>query len=157
NARLFEETRQRAAELAIVNDVGQALAEQLDLDALMERLGDQLRDVFAADIVYVALHDEATGLIEFPYYVENGQREPDRRTIRFGEGLTSKILRGRQPLLLNRSQAFEELGVEMVGTPARSYLGVPILVEGRAIAAISVQSIHQPSRLPERDMPPVPP
>ena len=33
NARLFEETRQRAAELAIVNDVGQALAEQLELDA----------------------------------------------------------------------------------------------------------------------------
>ena len=57
NARLFEETRQRAAELAIVNDVGQALAEQLELDALIERLGDQLREVFDADIVYVALHD----------------------------------------------------------------------------------------------------
>ena len=81
NARLFDETRQRAAELAIVNDVGQALVEQLDLDALIDRLGDQLRDVFAADIVYVALHDEASGLIEFPYYIENGEREPDRRTI----------------------------------------------------------------------------
>ena len=33
NARLFEETGQRAAELAIVNNVGQALAEQLELDA----------------------------------------------------------------------------------------------------------------------------
>ena len=152
NARLFDETRQRAAELAIVNDVGQALAEQLDLDTLMQRLGDQLRDVFAADIVYVALHDETTGMIEFPYYVENGEREPNRRTIRFGEGLTSKILRGRQPLLLNRSEAFEELGVEMVGTPARSYLGVPILVEGRAIGAISVQSIEQAGRFTESDM-----
>ena len=60
NARLFEETRQRAAELSIVNSVGQAFADQLDLDALIERLGDQLRDVFAADIVYVALHDEST-------------------------------------------------------------------------------------------------
>ena len=151
NARLFEETRQRAAELAIVNDVGQALVEQLDLDALIDRLGDQLRDVFAADIVYVALHDEASGLIEFPYYIENGEREPDRRTILFGEGLTSQILVGRQPLLLNRSEAFEELGVEMVGTPARSYLGVPILVGGRAIGAISVQSIKQAGRFTESD------
>ncbi len=151
NARLFDETRQRAAELAIVNDVGQALVEQLDLDALIDRLGDQLRDVFAADIVYVALHDEASGLIEFPYYIENGEREPDRRTIRFGEGLTSQILVGRQPLLLNRSEAFEELGVEMVGTPARSYLGVPILVGGRAIGAISVQSIKQAGRFTESD------
>jgi GAF domain-containing protein/CheY-like chemotaxis protein len=151
NARLFEETRQRAAELAIVNDVGQALAEQLDLDALIGRLGDQLGDVFAADIVYIALHDEPTGTIEFPYYLENGEREPDRRTIRFGEGLTSRIIVSRQPLLLNRSEAFEEVGVDMVGTPARSYLGVPILVGSRAIGAISVQSIQQAGRFTESD------
>src|SRR5262249_4831207 len=46
NAGLFEETRQRAGELAIMNSVGQAIAEQLDLDALIERLGDQLQTLF---------------------------------------------------------------------------------------------------------------
>ncbi|TMK37627.1 MAG: GAF domain-containing protein, partial [Actinobacteria bacterium] len=151
NARLFEETRQRAAELSIVNSVGQAFADQLDLDALIERLGDQLRDVFAADIVYVALHDETTDLIEFKYYNENGERDLDRRTIRFGEGFTSRVLIERQPLLLNRSEAFEEAGVEIVGTPALSYLGVPILSEGRAIGVISVQSIRQAGRFTESD------
>ena len=35
NARLVEETRQRASELAIVNEVGQAVASQLDLDRLI--------------------------------------------------------------------------------------------------------------------------
>jgi GAF domain-containing protein/CheY-like chemotaxis protein/HPt (histidine-containing phosphotransfer) domain-containing protein len=150
NARLFEETRQRAAELAIVNDVGQAFADQLDLDTLIERLGDQLRGVFAADIVYVALHDEATDLIEFAYYNENGQRDP-QRTLRFGEGYTSRILMERQPLLLNRAGAFDEIGVEGVGTPALSYLGVPILVEGRAIGVISVQSTKQSGRFGEND------
>src|SRR5439155_6282607 len=151
NARLFEETRQRAAELSIVNSVGQAFADQLDLDALIERLGDQLRDVFAADIVYVALHDETSDVIEFPYYIENGERDLDRRTIRFGEGFTSRVLIERQPLLLNRSEAFEEAGVEIVGTPALSYLRVPILSEGRAIGVISVQSIRQAGRFTESD------
>ena len=61
NARLIDETRQRAAELAIVNSVGQALAGQLDLDALIEQLGDQMRDTFDADLVYVALHDRGAG------------------------------------------------------------------------------------------------
>ncbi len=150
NARLFEETRQRAAELAIVNSVGQALADQLDLDALIETLGDQLREVFAADIVYVALHHEDTGVIEFPYYVENGKRD-QQRAMQFGEGLTTRILRERQPLLLNRAEAFEELGVAMRGTPARSYLGVPIVVEGRAIGVISVQSTEQAGRFEEND------
>jgi GAF domain-containing protein/DNA-binding response OmpR family regulator len=150
NARLFEETRQRAAELSIVNSVGQAFADQLDLDALIERLGDQLRDVFAADIVYVALHDESTDLIEFAYYIENGERD-SQRAMPFGEGLTSRILREREPLLLNRAEAFEEVGVEIVGTPAKSYLGVPILVAGRAIGVISVQSTHQAGRFGESD------
>ena len=150
NARLFDETRQRAAELAIVNDVGQAFADQLDLDALIERLGDQLRDVFEADIAYVALHDEVTDLIEFAYYVEDGQRDP-ARAMKYGEGITSRILRERQPLLLNRAEAFEDLGVEIVGTPAKSYLGVPILVEGRAIGVISIQSTQQAGRFGESD------
>jgi GAF domain-containing protein/CheY-like chemotaxis protein/HPt (histidine-containing phosphotransfer) domain-containing protein len=150
NARLFEETRQRAAELSIVNSVGQAFADQLDLDALIERLGDQLREVFAADIVYVALHDEATDLIEFAYYIENGQRDA-ARAMQFGEGLTSRIIREREPLLLNRAEAFEQVGVPIVGTPARSYLGVPILVAGRAIGVISVQSTQQAGRFGEND------
>src|SRR4029453_9655637 len=104
-ARLFEETRQRAAELMIVNSVGQALADQLDLDPLIERVGDQLPEVFDADIVYIALHYGTTGVIEFPYYNESGTREAARRTISFGEGLTSRILTQREPLLLNRDAA----------------------------------------------------
>src|SRR5206468_7077201 len=116
-----------------------------DLYGLIERLGDQLREVFAADIVYVALHDEVKDLIEFLYYVEQGQRDR-QRTMPFGEGLTSRILRERQPLLLNRAEAFEDVAIEMVGTPVRSYLGVPIMVGSRAIGAISVQSMKQAGR-----------
>ena len=148
NARLFEETRQRAGELAIVNSVGQALADQLDLDALIERLGDQLRDLFGADIVYVALHDEATDLIEFPYYIEDGVKG-GYGPMQYGEGVTSRIVQSREPLLLNRTEAFE--GVRGVGTPALSYLGVPILVEGRGIGVISVQSTKQAGRFGDNE------
>jgi GAF domain-containing protein/DNA-binding response OmpR family regulator/HPt (histidine-containing phosphotransfer) domain-containing protein len=149
NARLFEETRQRAAELSIVNNVGQAIAEQLNLDALIERLGDQLWELFSADIVYVALHDASTDLIEFRYYVEEGRRDP-QPPMRFGEGVTSRIMRGREPMLLNRTESFE--GVDMVGRPVRSYLGVPILAGSEAIGVVSVQSIDQAGRFGEADV-----
>jgi GAF domain-containing protein/CheY-like chemotaxis protein/HPt (histidine-containing phosphotransfer) domain-containing protein len=150
NARLFEETRQRAAELAIVNNVGQALAEQLDLDALIEALGDQLREVFAADLVYVALHDRTTDMIEFAYYSEAGERRANP-PLRYGEGLTSRILQTREPMLLNRATAFEEVGVQGIGTPAKSYLGIPIVAGTDAIGVISVQSIQQAGRFGEAD------
>jgi signal transduction histidine kinase/CheY-like chemotaxis protein/HPt (histidine-containing phosphotransfer) domain-containing protein len=138
NARLFEETRQHAAELAIVNDVGQAIAEQLRLDVLIKRLGDQLREAFEADIVYVALHDQRTDMIEFAYYIEDGLQEP-QEPFAYGVGLTSQILESGAPLLLNQEEAFQGFD-STVGAPVRSYLGVPIVVGTQAIGVVSVQS-----------------
>jgi PAS domain S-box-containing protein len=150
NARLVQETRQRVSELATVNSVGQALSSQLDLDALIELVGEQVRERFEADIAFVALHDRASERIDFPYYYESGERS-DQPPITYGEGLTSRILESREPLLLNRSAQFEEHEAARLGTPARSFLGVPILVGERAIGAISVQNIEEEGRFGEAD------
>jgi GAF domain-containing protein/DNA-binding response OmpR family regulator len=150
NARLVGETRQRASELTIVNEVGQASASELDLDRLIQLTGEQLRTTFRADIVYLALLDEASGLINFPYRVERGKPAP-RSPLPLGEGLTSQILQSRAPLLMNRADQFETLDRLGVGTSVRSYLGVPILVRDRAIGAISVQSIDEEGRFNEAD------
>jgi signal transduction histidine kinase/DNA-binding response OmpR family regulator len=150
NVRLIDETRQRLAELATVNEVGQALASQLDLNNLIELVGDKMRETFEADIVYVALHNVEGNRIEFPYFNEFGE-DSGQSTIPFGEGLTSRILVGRAPLLLNRVADWEKLGTRGVGTLAKSYLGVPILVGESAIGAISVQSTTQEGRFGEAD------
>jgi PAS domain S-box-containing protein len=150
NARLVDETRRRAAELAIVNDVGSALAAQIDLDPLVEQIGEQMRQTFKADIVYVALFDPVSGLIEFPYYNEDGRLEL-QSPIRLGEGLTSRIIQSRAPLLLNQDAQFEALGTRGVGTLARSYLGVPILSGEAAIGVISVQSTTEVGRFGDTD------
>jgi PAS domain S-box-containing protein len=148
NARLVHETRQRVSELGTVNSVGQALSSQLDLDALIELVGEQVRGTFGADIAYVALHDEEAGRIEFAYYYEAGERRPEP-AIEYGTGLTSQIIRSREPLLLNRKEQYE--GLATVGTPSLSYLGVPILVGERSIGVISVQSTEEEGRFGEAD------
>jgi PAS domain S-box-containing protein len=150
NARLVEETRQRVAELATVNSIGQALSSQLDLDALIELVGEQVREMFEADIAYVALHDRRAGQIDFPYYYESGERR-NEPSIEYGQGMTSRIIESREPLLLNRSPQFEEHEEARLGTRVRSFLSVPILVGDRAIGAISVQSIEEEGRFGEAD------
>jgi PAS domain S-box-containing protein len=69
----------------------------------------------------------------------------------YGQGFTSQILDSREPLLLNRSEQFDEVKASRVGTPARSYLGVPILVGERAIGVMSVQSMHDEGRFDDAD------
>ena len=40
---------QRAAELAVINEIGEALAEQLDFQAIIELVGDRIRSIFDVD------------------------------------------------------------------------------------------------------------
>ena len=150
NARLVEETRQRASELTTVNEVSRAVASQLDLDELIQNTGEQLRTTFRADIVYIALLNRDTGMIDFPYRVERG-KPSGRPPMPLGEGLTSQILESRQPLLMNRAEQFEAVEERRVGTVAKSYLGVPILVGEEAIGVVSVQSIDEEGRFGEAD------
>ncbi|HEX9618383.1 MAG TPA: GAF domain-containing protein [Anaerolineales bacterium] len=156
NARLFEETQrllketeQRAAELAAINRVSNALVAEQNLDALIQIAGEQLRQIFNADIAYVALLDPETKLILFPY-----QYGEEFSVLQLGEGLTSKIIESGKPLLINQDieQRRAALGAKRVGKQARSYLGVPIFVGRQAIGAISVQSTQTEGRYTEDDV-----
>ena len=148
--RLLDETRQRVAELGIINSVGEALTARLEVDPLLALVGDKTRDAFDADITYVAVLDEETGVITFPYYVEDGRHEP-QDTMQLGEGLTSRVLEARRPLLLNREVDWERIGQRGRGTLARSWLGVPIMAGDRAVGVISIQSTTQEGRFGEGD------
>ncbi len=150
NARLVAETRQRVTELGTVNSIGQAVASQLDLATLIELVGDQIRDSFAADIAYVALVQPETDTVEFAYYCEDGRNEPQAALPR-GTGLTWRIIERRAPLLLNREADWAALGHRGVGTLARSYLGVPIVVRDEAIGVLSVQSTREEGRFGESE------
>src|SRR5207249_6942646 len=93
--------------------------------------------VFRADIAYVALLDRRTGVIEFPY-----QYGDKLVPLKYGEGLTSRIIKAGKPLIINREKdrLSLDLGPTVIGKQALSYLGVPILVGGTCQGAISVQS-----------------
>ena len=77
NARLVHETRQRNAELALINSVQQAIAGELDPQAIYDIVGDKIREVFDAQVVGISMLDETTGLSSLPYAIERGERLDD--------------------------------------------------------------------------------
>ncbi len=74
NARLLQETRQRNAELALINSVQAAIAGELDPQAIYDLVGDRLLEVFDAQVVSISVYDEASELLTFPYVIERGER-----------------------------------------------------------------------------------
>ncbi|GAB4540680.1 MAG: hypothetical protein Fur002_07780 [Anaerolineales bacterium] len=148
NARLFKETQQRANELATVNAVSAALAAELDLDALIHLVGEKIRAVFHAELAYIALLDEETNTIHFPYcYGEVLSPRP------YGHGLTSKIMEMGAPMLMNQDVAKRraEMGVSSENIRAQSYLGVPVFINSKAIGVVCVQSTTQEGAFKEED------
>ncbi len=155
NARLFDETthllseaKQRASELTTVNNISRAIASQLNPNELIEFVGDQLRDLFNANIVYLALLNKKTKVIHFPY-----QYGDNMSPMKLGKGLTSNIILTGQPLLFNKDVEVQtdQLGLQRVGIPAASYLGVPIPVGDEIIGVLSVQSTEHENRFNEND------
>ena len=142
------EVSERAAELVTINRITQALARQLDRDSLIQLVGDQVRDLFHAPVVYVSLLDRPKMMLDFPYtFGEEAASRP------FGTGLTSQIIRTGQPLLINEDMEGNrsKLGIEQIGMMTASFLGVPIPSGGQIIGVISVQTTDQEGRFTEAD------
>ena len=152
NARLVHETRQRNAELALINSVQDALAGELELQAIYDAVGDRIRDVFDAEVVDIAMYDEPSGLIHFPYAIERGERSPDepieligfrkhviesRESLRIDEGLTGVAEQYGNPVLS--------------GEMPKSVLYVPLVISGKATGVISLQSIEREHAFSESD------
>ena len=145
NARLFDETQillketeQRATELSAISTVSQALVAETELEAMIQLIGSQTREIFHADIAYLALFDPQSGMINFPY----AYGDEALKSIKFGQGLTSRIIESGEPLLINKDIAGRsaQLGTKRVGREALSYLGVPIKSGKETIGVLSAQS-----------------
>jgi signal transduction histidine kinase/CheY-like chemotaxis protein len=148
NARLFNEIQQRAAEMATVTQVSNALASQLDLEALIQMVGDLMKDLFKANIVFLAFLDKKSNTINFPY-----QYGDDIAPIKLGEGLTSRIIQTGEAALINQdvNAKYDELGIKRKGKEAASFLGVPIITGKEIIGVISVQSTEHENRFNNDD------
>jgi len=149
NARLYNQTEQRATEMQTVNRISQALVSQLEFDALVKLVGELMIETFKADIVYVAIHDEKTNMIHFPY--EHGDKNESRI---FGDGFTERIIINNEPLLINKDVAEIRalLKTRQIGRVMSSFLGVPVQIGKKPIGVISVQSTEEENRFNENDM-----
>jgi signal transduction histidine kinase/CheY-like chemotaxis protein len=145
-----QEVNQRLGELATLNHVSRALTQKLELNALIQLVGDEMKKLFKSDITYLAILDPDNNIINFPY-----QDGDDMPPMKYGEGLTSKIIKTGEPLLINKDTdivaEYDRSGIAQTGKQAISYLGVPIPVEDKIIGVISVQSTQLASRFTEED------
>jgi signal transduction histidine kinase len=97
---------------------------------------------------FIALHDRELASIQFSLWVEDGKIAGVNRSRPFSNSVTEYLILGRQPLLLNGNvtEQLEQMGVDPIGRPCASFVGVPILSDGEAIGVIALQDYETAGR-----------
>lgn len=141
SARLLEQMQARTEGLAVLEEMGRALTAILEVDAVIENIYRYTSRLMDTTNLYVALYDPQHDQVSFPLYAEGEQvRRAGSRPA--GKGLTEYVIRTREPLLIeeNVPARIEELGCDLIGEPAESWLGVPMIIGEQVIGVIAVQS-----------------
>jgi len=146
NARLYNETQARLAELTILNQISRAISTTINITEIYQTVGAQVTAALNVENIFVVLYDAEKDQISFPLLLEHGA--PLNVTPRRPAGLTKHILDTRAPLMLSGGdirRKLEELDSQNVGSGlvAQSWLGVPLLVGERIIGVLAVQDLER--------------
>ena len=143
----------RANEVKALNALASNAASVSDLQSFYSTIYENVRNVIGEYGFVIALYDQKTNSISIPYLFEEGKLSTIE-SFPLGEGLTSILIRTREPLMLvddtmNRALA---MGAKVAGKPARSWLGVPLLAQGDAIGALILQDLENEHSFNEDDL-----
>jgi diguanylate cyclase (GGDEF)-like protein len=101
---------------------------------------------------YIALLSDDQSYLSFPYSVD--ERDMKREPRKLGEGLTEYVLRTGSALLADRGgleRLYATGAAKPIGARSRSWLGVPLICDDRAVGVLAVQSHSEEHRYTPRD------
>ncbi len=123
-----------------------------NLDMLFRLIHDIVGELMPVKNFYIALQDPATGMIRFPYFVDEEEEPPAPQAP--GRGLTDYVLRTGKALLAS-PDVFDGLvasgEVVLVGPPSIDWLGVPLTTKDRTLGVLVVQSYTEGVRYDAED------
>jgi GAF domain-containing protein len=150
---VMQTTQRRLASLQTINTIGQTISVEINLQNLYRIIHREIEDVMGKVNFLIATYDPGTNFIQIPYMHE-GEEELSLDPFPLGEGLTSILINTRQPLMIvtDTVNKARELGAKVIGEPARSWMGAPLVVAGDVVGAMVVQDLEREFRFDENDL-----
>lgn len=148
-------TKRKKSELVnkALFEISEASFAASDMMALYKKIHEVVGTLMKAKNFYIALYDEETNLISFPYMID--EYDPPYEPKKFGKGLTEYVIRKGEAVLIDAEMDLElrKTGeVELVGTPTLIWLGVPLKVSGKTIGVLVVQDYDNVKTYGEEEM-----
>ncbi len=139
NARLFRERARRVNDLAQLYQASLALASSFEFEEALNRIAVVAREITDSDSVTVYLYDARTDSITHGSQLAGSSRRVDVSIVR-PHGMTRRIIRTRQPMLVHDTHLEREVSPRVLEAGIRSVIGMPIIRKGEVLGVVYANS-----------------
>jgi GAF domain-containing protein/ActR/RegA family two-component response regulator len=134
NARLFAATQQRAAELAILRNVGEVIASRLELAAVLEAVVAGAMRLLGTQHTQIILWDGGSQRLRLGAALGTEAERVRHDTFELGRGANGTVALTRQPLILNEYQSTPHAHADYPDVLAT--ITVPVLYGDRLLGVL---------------------
>ncbi len=122
-----------------------------NIDEVFKSIHTNLRQIINVENFYIAMYDKQSDTISLPYQIDSNDRFA---AFPAGKTITGYVIKTKAPLLATKP-VIDELNrtgqIQIVGTPAKVWMGVPMIVDNDVIGVIAVQSYTDPEQFTFRE------
>ena len=152
-ANAIKQTERHLQEVESLVSINELTSSISDIQGFFHDLLSKIQQIIGDFNLIVAIYDEPNNSIHIPFSYENG-KVISIPPFPIGEGLTSILIKTRQPLLLaeDTERKAAELGAKVVGKPAKSWMGAPMIIQGVPLGALIIQDLQHENAFDEDDL-----
>jgi sigma-B regulation protein RsbU (phosphoserine phosphatase) len=141
NARLYTRVARQAQTLAVLNEIAREVTSILDLDPLLERIGELLRRLIDYQMFSILLLNERDQELEIQYSVRFGHPvSAPAEKVPMDRGLVGTAVRERR--LIHAGDVRKDARYFMVNPETRSEMAVPLLYKGKVIGVLDLEHVR---------------
>jgi len=139
------QAEQRASELALINAIQRGVAARLAFQAIVDVVGDTLRQLFASDNLFIALLDADGATVRSNYMVEHGVRLPVRAFPAVFVGPFGEALFAGRTLVVRNAAEQDALKMKVSPGTDRPLSGVyvPVMIGQRYLGRLGIESFER--------------
>jgi len=136
----------------ILFNISTAALKQYDIKQIYPIIVQELSKIWDTNNFFIALYDKATETLSLPFFADekdNFYEIPTKKTI------TGWVIRNQKSVLLkeNDLRLLDESGdIDLVGTPCKVWMGIPLKVENDTIGVMCLQDYYNEDKFSQEDL-----
>ena len=146
NQQLLDQTQRSSRQLTALNELGQAVSQQIEINQVLEATYQRLQQLVPVDAFMAVLYDQESNTISFPLVYDEGRHYSEPAgPLNLGSATGQVILTGNSILTLLTAQELADIvevpgAVGSVNKPSASLLYTPLKIGARTMGVLSIQS-----------------